>query len=202
MNKKVVLLAFVLLSLCLVGLLRLQIAYASPYTDISVATAYDMITNGSYPDLVVLDVRRQDEYDSGHIYGAVWIPHTQLEARIGELADHENHEIIAYCKSGFRSQLASQTLDSHNFTKVYNMLGGITAWQSAGYPLWIAIPGEVNGDGIVNIVDGVIIGVAFGSRPGDPNWNPIADIAPVGAPDNYISIQDIVLMAIHFGETA
>jgi hypothetical protein len=60
--------------------------------------------------------------------------------------------------------------------------------------------GDVNDDGTVNIMDGVIIGVAFGSRPGDPEWNPIADIAPVGALDNFINIQDVVLWAIHFGE--
>jgi len=56
---------------------------------------------------------------------------------------------------------------------------------------------DVNDDRIVNIIDGVILGVAFGSRPGDPNWNPIADIVP----DNFINIQDIVLWAVHFGET-
>ena len=144
MNKKVALLAFVLvllstaLSLCVVGLLELQRAYASPYTNIDVHTAYDMITGDLYPDLVVLDVRTQSEYDSGHIYGAVWIPVTELEARIAELAGHENHEIIVYCGSGVRSVTASGILDSHNFTKVYNMLGGISAWQSAGYPVWIA----------------------------------------------------------------
>ena len=142
--KKIVLLAFALvllstaLSLFVVGLLELQTAYASPYTSIDVDTAYDMITNGSYPALVVLDVRTQSEYDDGHIYGAVWIPVSELEARIGELAGHENHEIIVYCLSGGRSATASGILDSHNFTKVYNMLGGITAWQSKGYPVYIA----------------------------------------------------------------
>lgn len=59
------------------------------------------------------------------------------------------------------------------------------------------IEGDVNHDGIVDIFDGVIMGVAFGSRPGDPNWNPIADIVP----DNFIDIQDVALWAIHFGET-
>jgi len=148
--KKVVLLAFVLillpatLSLCVISLVRVQVAYASPYTDIDVDTAYNMITNGSYPDLVVLDVRRQDEYDSGHIYGAVWIPHTELETRIGELAGHEEHEIIVYCRSGGRSVTASGILDSHDFTKVHNMLGGIQAWQSAGYPVWIATVHNLN----------------------------------------------------------
>jgi len=142
--KKTVLLAFVLLFLSLASLQDLQIAHASPYINIDVGTAYTMITNGSFPHLVVLDVRRQDEYDSGHIYGAVWIPHTELEERVGELAGHEDHETIVYCLSGGRSVTASEILDSYNFTKVYNMLGGFQAWQSAGYPIWIATVHNVN----------------------------------------------------------
>jgi parallel beta-helix repeat protein len=118
--------------------------HASPYTSIDVVTAYTMITSGSYPDLVVLDVRTKSEYDSRHIYRAVWIPVTELEARIGELAGHENHEIIVYCGSGGRSATASGILDAHGFTKVYNMMGGISAWQSAGYPVWIATVHNVN----------------------------------------------------------
>jgi parallel beta-helix repeat protein len=123
---------------------NLRIISASPYVDVDVETAYNMIMNGSYPDLVVLDVRTQSEHDSGHIYSAVWIPVTELEARIGELENHKDHEIIVYCLSGGRSVTASGTLDSYNFTKVYNMLGGISAWQSEGYPVWIATVHNVN----------------------------------------------------------
>ena len=56
---------------------------------------------------LVLDVRTQEEYDSGHLYDAVLIPHTELETRIDELAGHENHMIIVYCGSGHRSANAS-----------------------------------------------------------------------------------------------
>jgi parallel beta-helix repeat protein len=112
--------------------------------DIDVDTAYNVITSGLYPNLVVLDVRTQDEYDSGHIYGAVWIPVSELEARIGELVGHKNREILVYCRSGVRSVTACGILDSHGFTKVYNMLGGILAWQSAGYPVWIATVHNIN----------------------------------------------------------
>jgi len=128
----------VFFSLLVLSLLQPQIGLASPYTSIDATTAYTMITGGSYPYLLILDVRTKSEYDSGHIYSAVWIPVTELDARIGELAGHENHEIIVYCKSGGRSATASGILDAHGFTKVYNMMGGITAWQSAGYPVWIA----------------------------------------------------------------
>ena len=132
------------LSSCVVGLLEFHIVYASPYMNIGVDVAYNMITGDSYPNLTILDVRTQSEYDGGHIYGAVWIPYTELQARIDELTGHENHEIIVYCKSGGRSAIASETLDSNNFTKVYNMLGGISAWQSSGYPVWIATVHNVN----------------------------------------------------------
>ncbi len=123
---------------------ELRLGNASPYTNVDVDTAYNMITGSSYPDLVVLDVRRKSEYDTGHIYGAVWIPVAELESRINELEGHKNHEIIVYCLSGGRSATASGILDSYNFTKVYNMLGGISEWQSAGYPVWIATVHNLN----------------------------------------------------------
>jgi len=145
MSEKLVLLMIsIAVTAVLVAAPNLRIIFASPYVNIDVETAYNMITNGSYPDLVVLDVRTQSEYDSGHIYGAVWIPHTELKARISELVGHEDHEIIVYCRSGVRSVNASETLDSFNFTKVYNMLGGILAWESGGYPVWIATVHNLN----------------------------------------------------------
>ena len=73
------------------------ISKALPYVNIDVNTAFSMITNGSFSDLLVLDVRTKGEYDSGHIYRAIWIPHTELKARIEELAGHEDDEIIVYC---------------------------------------------------------------------------------------------------------
>jgi rhodanese-related sulfurtransferase len=120
------------------------IVCASPYTSIDVNVAYNMITNGTYPNLMVLDVRTKSEYDSGHIYGATWIPVDELNGRIGEISGHKDQEIIVYCKAGGRSATASGILDSHNFTKVYNMLGGISAWQAAGYPTWNATVHNVN----------------------------------------------------------
>ncbi len=137
MKRKLFLGMFVLL-MVFVSMRIAGISEALPYVDIDVNTAYDMIKNGSFPDLVVLDVRTKSEYDSGHIYRAVWIPHTELTARIDELAGHEDDEIIVYCESGTRSLSASQTLDSFNFTRVYNMIGGIAGWINADYPTVIA----------------------------------------------------------------
>ena len=138
--KKIVSAAFALcllsaLTLFAMDSLGLQRAYAAPYTDIDVETAYNMITNGSFPNLVVLDVRNQSDYESEHLDDAILIPVQELEARIDELARHMDHEIIVYCKTGIKSEDACDILDSHNFTKVYNMLGGITAWKNNEYPV-------------------------------------------------------------------
>ncbi len=58
--------------------------------------------------------------------------------------------------------------------------------------------GDLNGDGVINILDILIAATAFGSEPGDPNWDPRADISE---PWNVINILDIVKIAVHFGET-
>lgn len=106
------------------------------FQNVAVDEAYNMTTSGNFPDLIVLDVRYQYEYDMGHLYDAVLIPYNELETKIGELEGHENHEIIVYCRSGYRSQIASEILSNHGFTKVYNMIGGILAWIEAGYPIY------------------------------------------------------------------
>ena len=64
---------------------------------------------------------------------------------------------------------------------------------------WILVtmPGDVNGDGVVDIFDCVTIALAYSSTPNDPNWSPNADITN----DNLIDIFDLVIVALHFGET-
>jgi len=64
---------------------------------------------------------------------------------------------------------------------------------------WILVtmPGDVNGDGLVDIFDCVTIALAYSSTPNDPNWSPNADITN----DNLVDIFDLVIVALHFGET-
>ena len=104
-----------------------------PYTDIDVKTAHDVISDGIYPNLIILDVRTQSEYEKGHLKKSILIPVTALKSRINELSQYINTEIIVYCHIGSRSSQASKILDSNNFTKIYNILGGIKAWESANY---------------------------------------------------------------------
>ena len=76
---------------------------------------------------VVVDVRRQDEYDAGHIPGAILIPNESIgEEPPVELPD-KNQIILVYCRSGRRSKEASQKLFDMGYRRVYEF-GGILDW--------------------------------------------------------------------------
>ena len=114
----------------------------------SVQVANDMINNNTgYPDLLVLDVREQWEYDISHLNDSLLIPLGELESRLDEIESYNETEIIVYCRTGSRSQEGSDLLVANNFTEVFNMLGGITAWIDAGYDYWsneTATPNDID----------------------------------------------------------
>jgi rhodanese-related sulfurtransferase len=87
---------------------------------------------GDGKDYILLDVRSVDEYKSGHIGGALLIPVSELEGRLGELP--ESRPVIVYCKSGVRSSNAAGILIDNGFKDVYDM-GGINGWKERGYPV-------------------------------------------------------------------
>jgi len=99
-----------------------------PFTRISVAEAKEMIEAGH---VQVIDSREPYEYDEGHIEGAVNIPHMATLPRGGELA--KDSAVLFICKSGQRSALAAEFASALGLTDLYNVEGGMTAWQSAGY---------------------------------------------------------------------
>ncbi|MGN4123847.1 sulfurtransferase TusA family protein [Lysinibacillus sphaericus] len=75
---------------------------------------------------LILDVREEVEFAFGHIAGAKSIPLGDLEARIYEL--DQEREIYVICRTGKRSDFAAQKLVANGFTKVYNVLPGMTTW--------------------------------------------------------------------------
>ncbi|WEK55493.1 MAG: rhodanese-like domain-containing protein [Candidatus Cohnella colombiensis] len=73
----------------------------------------------------ILDVREQEEWDSGHIPNATHIPLGQLEHRYSELNAAE--EIVVVCRSGKRSEKACEILSAKGYN-VINMIGGMSEW--------------------------------------------------------------------------
>jgi rhodanese-related sulfurtransferase len=92
-----------------------------------------MVMNRDEP--VVVDVREANEVSQGKIKGAKHIPLGNLKQRVNELDPHKDQKVIIYCRSGNRSGQASEILCKQGFSKVFNLKGGVMAWQSDNLPL-------------------------------------------------------------------
>jgi len=73
------------------------------------------------------------------------------------------------------------------------------SYRAGNYDIWykVKILGDVNGDGSVDVYDALSVRVAYGSKPGDPNWNPDADLFE----DKVIDIYDALIVRSYFGVT-
>lgn len=82
--------------------------------------------------LNIIDVRESYEYEEFNI-GATLIPLGELPDQLESIAHLKDQELILHCRSGARSGRAKEYLQTQGFTKVRNLLGGMMAWQAAGY---------------------------------------------------------------------
>ena len=76
---------------------------------------------------IILDVREQDEYDAGHIPGAILIPYTQIKDSAEEALTDKDQLILVYCRSGRRSKIAAEALVELGYTNIREF-GGILDW--------------------------------------------------------------------------
>ena len=81
----------------------------------------------SEEDYIILDVREQEEFDAGHIPGAILIPYTEIEAKAEKVLTDKGELILVYCRSGRRSKIASESLAKLGYTNVKEF-GGIIDW--------------------------------------------------------------------------
>ncbi len=86
-------------------------------------------------DSLILDVREQDEWDEGHIPGAIHIPRGNLESRIEASASDHSRPILVYCAAGNRSAFAAKTLAELGYDEVVSLAGGFTDWKRNGFPV-------------------------------------------------------------------
>jgi rhodanese-related sulfurtransferase len=98
----------------------------SSWKNITTDDAKNMLDSNP-EDVVLIDVRTSDEYNSGHIPQSKLYPLQTLEAQLNEL--DKNKKILVICRSGNRSQSASDILVNNGFKEVYNIEGGVQAWN-------------------------------------------------------------------------
>ena len=89
----------------------------------------------NHKNALILDVRQESEYAAGHVLNSKLIPVGKLKERIGELEKYRERPIVVVCRSGQRSASACGLLGKQGFAQVYNLNGGIIAWQKASLPL-------------------------------------------------------------------
>ena len=110
------------------------------YTQIDQETAKQMMERED--GHVIVDVRRQDEYDAGHIPGAILIPNESISTEQPDALPDLDQIILIYCRTGNRSKQAAQKLYEIGYTNLYEF-GGINTWtgeivteQSAAQAIW------------------------------------------------------------------
>jgi rhodanese-related sulfurtransferase len=86
-------------------------------------------------DAVVVDVRPMNDFSSGHIIHAINIPMNGFKNQLNRLEKYKQKPIIMACRSGAQSATATKLLRKAGFEKVYNLRGGILAWQNANLPI-------------------------------------------------------------------
>lgn len=89
----------------------------------------------NHDDALVIDVREPSEVAQGKIARAKLIPLGELKNRIGELEKYKSKPIIMVCRSGSRSAGACGILSKQGFSEVYNLAGGMIAWQQSNLPV-------------------------------------------------------------------
>jgi hydroxyacylglutathione hydrolase len=106
---------------------------ALPLSRLGEWTVQELDKRREDPDVLVLDVRSDGEWEEGHVPGAhhIYIPH--LEQKLDEL--DRSRTIATYCGSGYRSSIAASLLAKNGFEKVVNVPGSMNAWKAAGLPL-------------------------------------------------------------------
>jgi phage shock protein E len=106
------------------------------YTNVTPAEANALIqAHQGDPNFVILDVRDPDEFAGGHIEGAINVCLNCVSSFAESVTDFDKAKTyLVYCRSGRRSATASGIMAAEGFQNVYNMTGGITAWQVAGLP--------------------------------------------------------------------
>ena len=80
-------------------------------------------------DLIILDVRTKEEYDQGHIDGAILIPYDEIETHVKDIEKSKDKPLLVYCRSGRRSSIAIKTLKNKGFKKIYHMYEGYMNWK-------------------------------------------------------------------------
>jgi rhodanese-related sulfurtransferase len=94
---------------------------------INITDAKKLLANND--DILILDVRTDEEFEEGHIDGAILIPANKLPFRYEEILDYEDKPVLVYCQTGGRSPMATNFLEENGFSDIYHLYEGFARWK-------------------------------------------------------------------------
>ena len=117
-----------------VVLLTAPVAGSASHLDAQIARTQLAQRLGTGEAPVIVDVRTREEFQAGHVPGAVNVPVQELQGRLSELRPYRNTELVVYCEAGPRAVYAGHMLAQQGFTEVRILDGHMGAWREAGLP--------------------------------------------------------------------
>ena len=115
------------------GFLKVVNDAKSRITEVNVADTRERIANN--PDTKLIDVREDNEWDKGHLPGAVHLGKGVIERDVEGVIPDVNAEIILYCGGGFRSALTCDVAQKMGYQNVSSLIGGYKALAAANWPM-------------------------------------------------------------------
>lgn len=122
------------LVLIFIGILAL-LSYDLMLGDQGSLDPLEAVTVINRQDAAVVDVRSMEEFTKGHIVNAINIPMNSFVKQLGILEKYKERPIVVNCNSGGQSAQACNQLRKRGFKQVYNLRGGILAWENADLPV-------------------------------------------------------------------
>ena len=126
---------YLFLALFIVTVLIIKAEIDSRLSGVTQSNVQEAVRLMDQEGMLILDVREASEYSAGHLRQALHIPMSALKSRANELDKYKNKTILAYCRSGNRSNSACRQLKKSGFDQIYNLSGGIMAWTNANLPV-------------------------------------------------------------------
>ncbi|MCP4994241.1 MAG: rhodanese-like domain-containing protein [Gammaproteobacteria bacterium] len=127
-NHLILVAAFIAVS----ALLAQNLIAGGDKSSITPAKATEMINR---EDAVIVDVRPMNDFSLGHVINSINIPIGSLGNQLKQLEKHKDKPVIIACRSGAQSAAGCKQLRKAGFEKVYNLKGGIMAWQNDNLPV-------------------------------------------------------------------
>lgn len=126
---------YLFMALIVVLALIIKTEIESRLSGVAQTSALEAVRLMDEDGMLILDVREASEYSAGHLRQALHIPLSSLKSRLNELEKYKNKTVLAYCRSGNRSNTACRQLKKAGFEKTHNLAGGVIAWGNANLPL-------------------------------------------------------------------